>query len=52
MNRLKRSICLLSGPVRCQQMDIAGRTVVERDFSAAVCVPRILRAMKQAVDAA
>ena len=42
---------LLFDPVRCQQMGIAGRVVVERDFSAAVCVPRILYAMKQAVDA-
>lgn len=42
---------LLSDPVRCQQMGIAGRAVVESDFSAAVCVPRILYAMKQAVDA-
>ena len=43
---------LLSDPVRCRQMGIAGRAVVESDFSAAVSVPRILFAMKKAVDAA
>ena len=41
---------LLSDPSRCRQMGLAGRAVVERDFSAAVCVPRILAAMKRAVN--
>jgi glycosyltransferase involved in cell wall biosynthesis len=35
---------------RC--MGAAGRAVVERDFNAAVCVPRILTVMKRAADAA
>ncbi len=34
-----------------RRMGVEGRAVVESDFSAAVSVPRILNAMKQAVDA-
>lgn len=42
---------LLADPALRRRMGAAGRAVVERDFSAAVSVPRILSAMKQAVDA-
>lgn len=42
---------LLADPALRRRMGAAGRAVVERDFSAAVSVPRILEAMKQAVDA-
>ncbi len=42
---------LLADPVLRRRMGAAGRVVVERDFSAAVSVPLILNAMKQAVDA-
>ena len=41
---------LVDPALRCR-MGAAGRAVVERDFSAAVTVPLILNAMKQAVDA-
>ena len=34
-----------------RSMGVAGRAIVERDFNASACVPRILTAMKQAVAA-
>lgn len=41
---------LISDPERRRRMGDAGRAVVEENFSSAVTVPRILNAMKQAVD--
>jgi glycosyltransferase involved in cell wall biosynthesis len=41
---------LLSNPTLCHQMSVQGRSVVERDFNAAINVPRILAVMKEAVD--
>lgn len=41
---------LLADPALRRQMGVAGRAAVEQDFSAAVTVPRILAAMKDAVD--
>ena len=42
---------LLADPALRRRMGAAGRAAAERDFSAAVNVPLILNAMKQAVDA-
>ena len=42
---------LLADPALRRKMGTAGRAVAEREFSAAVSVPRLLDAMKQAVDA-
>lgn len=41
---------LLTDEALRQRMGTAGRRVVEQDFNAALCVPRILTAMKDAVD--
>ena len=43
---------LLNDPGLRRRMGAAGRAVIERDFSAEVSVPRILEAMKQAVESA
>src|SRR5262245_53865881 len=48
-----RSQCveaLVEDPERRRRMGAAARSSIERDFDAAVNVPRILAAMKQAVD--
>jgi glycosyltransferase involved in cell wall biosynthesis len=43
---------LLADPSLRRCLGAEGRAVVERDFNAAVCVPRLLNVMKRAVDAA
>jgi glycosyltransferase involved in cell wall biosynthesis len=41
---------LLNNPTLRHQMGVQGRSVVERDFNAAINVPRILGVMKEVVD--
>ena len=41
---------LLDNPLLCYQMGTQGRKMVERDFNAAINVPRLLSVMKEAVD--
>lgn len=41
---------LLENPTLREQMGVQGRKVVERDFNAAINVPRMLAVMKEAVD--
>ena len=43
---------LLNDPVRCREMGLRGRAIVERDFNAEINVPKILNIMKKAVDKA
>ena len=42
---------LLSDPARRRAMGATGRSIIEKHFSAEVCVPRILGEMKRAVNA-